>query len=439
MWSGAIFGGKTVKRVPVKTIAVWFFVASFVLAGNVTLLSFVPIAQPTTMPTEGFTSPTLSVTPEMIIGVAEEDKVADQESWDINSQGVTHGEVINGTTGEPAPGGLEVKLVGVDEQILTFSETSYTDEKGEFNFKDLEIIPGRVFIILVNYQGVDYFSETTPLTGDETILEMPVVIFEKTKEVSHVRVGQLHIMFEFSTEGIVDVTEVWLMKNVGDRTIVSSEDQEVIWIELPEDFSDLRFYDMFAEDRYRVSDHGFVIRGALRPTDSTEWVFSFILPYGGERDYNQVLTYPVDAVVILITEGGPKVVGDNLEDRGVRNFDGVNWHTYSLGPLAAGETLALKFSDSLLPGGNESTSSNIMIGAIALVCAIVVVGTWLLRSRSRLEKSLGTSPSAREALLQAIALLDDEYEAGEIREDEYRQQREALKREVLALMQGEND
>jgi hypothetical protein len=229
------------------------------------------------------------------------------------------------------------------------------------------------------------------------------------------------------------------MNNEGDHTIVSSEDQEVLWIVLPEDFSNLRFYDMFAEDRYRVSDYGFVVHGALRPTDSTEWVFSFSLPYDGESDFNQLLTYPVAAVVILITEGGPNVVGDNLEDQGVRNLDGVNWHTYALGPLATGETLSLKFSDSLLARGDDSKLSNVAIGAIALVCTIAVVGTWWLRNRSRLKTSLEMSPSTREVLLQAIADLDGEFEAGEIHEDEYRQQREALKRQVLALMQGDDD
>jgi len=309
-----------VNRKPVMVAVIVLILASCALAGYVSLptpMVTAQTAQPTVAPTKQLTSPTPSVTTDTNINEIGEDEEATREPREIISLGAVHGYVISGTTGETVPAGMEVKLVGVDGQSIMVSETSTTDEFGEFVFEGLEIVPGRIFIVVVNYKDVDYFSETTPLAGDETFIELPVTIFEKTSEASQVRVDQMHLLFEFTTEGMVEVTELWLMINVGDHTVISSEDQEVLWVLLPENYSNLRFNDMFVENRYRMSDYGFAVHGALRPTDNTDWVFSYSLPYDGQINFSQLLTYPVDAVVILIPEGGPNVAGDGLEDQGI--------------------------------------------------------------------------------------------------------------------------
>ena len=46
-------------------------------------------------------------------------------------------------------------------------------------------------------------------------------------------------------------------------------------------------------------------------------------------------------------------------------------------------------------------------------------------------------PTERDALIDQIAALDDAFEASEIRESEYRKQREALKARILRLMREE--
>lgn len=429
------------NRISVIVAVIVLILVSCALAGYVSLPTSVvtgQTTQSTAAPTEQFMSPTPSVAIDTNINEIGEDEEATRESREIISLGAVHGNVINGTTGETVPTGMEVKLVGVDGQTIMFSETSTTDEFGGFVFEGLEIVPGRIFIVIVNYKDVDYFSETTPLAGDVTFIELPVAIFEKTSEASQVRVDRLHLLFEFTTEGMVDVTELWLMINVGDHTIISSEDQEVLWVLLPENYSNLRFYDMFAEDRYRMSDYGFAVHGALRPTDNTEWVFSYSLPYGGQINFSQLLTYYVDAVVILIPEGGPNVAGDGLEDQGIRNLNGVNWRSYGLDSLAAGETLALKLSDPLSATADDSTSFDILIGGGTLVGAIAV-GVWWLRKRSRLETSPEIQTSAQEVLLGAIAALDDEFEVGKISEAEYGQRREDLKQRLLILMRSNDD
>jgi hypothetical protein len=196
---------------------------------------------------------------------------------------------------------------------------------------------------------------------------------------------------------------------------------------------------MFAEDRYRMSDNGFAVHGALRPTDNTEWVFSYSLPYDSKINFSQLLTYPVDAVTILIPEGGPEATGDGLEDQGIRNLNGVNWQSYALGSLAAEETLALKLSDPLSATADVSTSFDMLIGGGTLVGAIAIVGVWWLRYRSRLKTSPEKPPSTQEVLLGEIAALDDEFEAGKISEAKYSQRREALKRQLVTLMRSNDD
>jgi mono/diheme cytochrome c family protein len=361
-------------------------------------------------------------------------------------RGTIRGVVVNGTPGGSVPAGEEITLVGIDGIEVVMSEQGFLNEAGEVTYEEVEFVAERIYGVFVEYQGVQYFSEGVQASEGEIDLILPVTIYEATGDSSQVRVERLHILFDPAVEDQVEVTQVWVLSNRGDKTFVSAEVTDVIEIHLPQGFENLTFFsDDTAQGRFVVTELGFVDRGPIRPTEATELVFGFSLPYERRMAFKQTMALPVDAITLLMPEHGPAVQGEGLSDEGVRDMGGVPMRTYALGFLSSGDTLALNLSANPLSGVSGSLLNDVLIGAGALALVIIALGLWWYRTRdveSRAseprELPVKTAPD-REALLRAIAALDDDFEVGRMPEDVYHRRREELKRQVLTAMRGADD
>jgi len=157
----------------------------------------------------------------------------------------------------------------------------------------------------------------------------------------------------------------------------------------------------------------------------------------------------VDAITVLVVEGGPTVGGDGIVDRGVREAAGEQLHQYDIGSMAAGQTLQLTltgppFWARLLPG---NVGSGWIVGAVALILAAGAIAWWYRPWIAGGEESLADeedlteeiTPGRRQSLLIALAELDDAFERGEVEESAYQHRRQALKSELVAWMKQQDD
>ncbi len=369
-------------------------------------------------------------------------------------EGTVVGRVINGSEGGEIPEGLEITLHGFDGQQQVLQESTTIEKDGTFRFEGLEPVPGRLFVVSAEYGGVLYGSEVGHLMQGEPV-ELPLTIYESTTDASELRVERLHLLFDFPAEGVMQVIELWLLSNTGDRTITPAEGETTYEVILPEGATNLRFEDDVLGGRYKQTENGFADTVPVRPgSNVVQLVFSFELPYEKRLDFEQPLSYPVDSVVILVPEGGPEVSGEGVQDMGLREITGTSVQNYGAGPYEAGDILKVSLRGR--PPKTEGASTpvtwqNVVIGLGALGLALVAVGLWwrsaaLKRSEDFEEEALeeaAAEPAAggedRESLLRAIAELDDAFEAGELEEQEYHQRRQALKERLVALMRGEDD
>ncbi|HEY43871.1 MAG TPA: hypothetical protein G4O11_07815 [Anaerolineae bacterium] len=357
--------------------------------------------------------------------------------------GTIRGRVINGTTSELVTAGIEVHLIGIDGQTFAFNEASATDALGEFFFGNLEIVPDRIFGVYVDYQGVQYFSEGQRFSNDEGLLDLPLIVYEASPDTTTVHVDRLHLIFDFTVGGSVEVMEVWVLSNQGNQTVAPSDGLEGLEFILPSGFRELRFFnEMASERRFLLTDRGFYDRNPLRPIEGTELVFSFTLPYTRRLEFAQPMSYPVSATVILMPENGPEVQANGLQDLGVGDIGGVRQRTYDLGPISAGDALVLRLSGGPLASEGEVRQIGLIIGAVLFGAALIIGGAWWYRIRERdgaQEVAVGEVSSKREELLRAIADLDDSFEAGRVPEDEYRRRRQTLKQQIIELMREAHD
>src|SRR3972149_2844806 len=112
---------------------------------------------------------------------------------------------------------------------------------GAFAFTDVDIAPGRIFVVTTEYQGAIYGSQAAHVSGEDLSLDVPLTIYDSTSDASQLRVDRLHLLFDFPGPDLIRVVELWILSNLGDRTVTPQEADGVVKIVLPEGASNLRF------------------------------------------------------------------------------------------------------------------------------------------------------------------------------------------------------
>jgi mono/diheme cytochrome c family protein len=383
-----------------------------------------------------------SLQPEPTAGAGDTNSATGEPTAQV---GRIEGQISNGTPGGARPGALDVTIVGFDSDQPVFNQDVTADSDGSYSVEGLEIVPGRIYGAIVEYAGVPYYSSAGHLLEEEPTLQLPITVYETTADIDTVRVDRLHLIFDFSVEGQVEVSQLWIISNSGDRTVVQPDGQNAIPIELPSGAANLRFADQTADALYTPTATGFVMHEPVRPDDALEMIFSFTLPYTRSLKYEQMMTLPVGAVVILTDQNAPEISGEDLSLSGEQPMGDIVLQTYQRPGLEKGAVLKLSLSGRAASAATTSPSTNLVIGIGALALALIVVGLGLRQFRKEGEPAIGQDALAaakgldRDQLAQAIAALDAAFEAGQVKESAYHTHRESLKRELMDLMSSEDD
>jgi hypothetical protein len=386
---------------------------------------------------------------------ATEETVERETSEDPFTQGSIRGAIDNGSEGGLLPDALEVTLYGFDDQREAFSKTTMLDENGEYQFANVEVQPGRVYVATVEYQGAIYTSEAASFTDDDEMV-LPITIYESTTDLTNVRLDRVHLIFDIPVEGVLQVTELWIVSNLGDRTIASETGEGILEVAIPDEAVNLNFESGMVDTRFEVTAEGFIDHFPIRPgVGSQEVVFSFIMPIDQSSEFSQRIAYPVDAVVVLTPEGIAVVKGEGVQDLGFRQMASMTLHNYSMGSITPDGILEFTLereSGAGLASGGSNSVIEVVVGAVIFAAALGSTGFWFYRRRKEEEverQGFGWSevPIAdlealddQDEILQALADLDDAYEIEEIKYAPYQKRRNALKRRLIQIMkQARND
>nr|HID13318.1 hypothetical protein [Anaerolineae bacterium] len=352
------------------------------------------------------------------------------------------GQVVNGTPDGTVPADLPVTLhvfSGV-EKTGTYTTTLAAD--GSFHFEGVTLQEGEAAVARVVYQGVIYVSNLVTFEPGQQELSLPVTIYETTEDTADVLVTQLHIFMTRAGERL-QVGEYYLVSNTGERTYVGVEDPETgqratLNFALPEGAEGLRFDGPGLGERYLEQEGGFADTDPVQPgTATVQVLFSYELPYREGLQVERVLDLPVASVVLVLTEGGGALEGEGLTPAGTLDTQMGPALSYTAGPLAAGEALAFTLVGQphavapSAPAGLapvRNTAREAGIGLLALAGALVAVYL-LWRSPAP-----GPLPPRARPLVESIAALDEDFEAGRVSERIYRQKRRSLKQRLRVIL-----
>jgi mono/diheme cytochrome c family protein len=379
------------------------------------------------------------------------------------TQVVTPTQVVSGTLGTGTvsgivssasdfeiPGDMQVTLHGFDEMQAALTLTSTVQADGTFSFEDVEMPIGRVFLATVEYQGATYASDIATVEDETTrTLALPVSIFETTADTSALSVDRMHLFLEFVDEKTLQVIELYIVSNPGDKTVVAAEEgQPTLTFKLPEGASNLEFQDGALGGRYVEVPGGFGDTAAIRPGQgSYQVLFAFEMPYERKLNLVQPMTLPASAVVVLVPEGGIQLQGENLQDGGVTDVQGMQYHLYNINSLGKDDELNLTISGSASGGSqllSAGSGNSLVIGLSVFGVVLIAAGLWLfLRNRNtqnefdeeeEWEEVPVSGAEDPETIMDAILALDDQFKAGELPEQAYRRRRADLKAQLEKMM-----
>lgn len=316
---------------------------------------------------------------------------------------------------------------------------------GKYEFSNIPADTTTAYIVTADYSGVTYYSIPVVFDGTLFQFDMPITFYNTTNDLNVLTVTQVHLQFDFSTAGQVQVMVLYVITNPGgNAVIVTSDGTSVPFIKIPEAATSIKYQLSQSSSPLMSATNGF----ALLPGADLQYgiIATFTLPYTNRLVFAQPFSLPVSSATIIVPEG-VKVRSDQLTDAGTQGSTGTTYHLYQAGSLASGSTLTLKISG--MPGDKPGFVLDqrtwLMIGVGALGLILIALGIFLfLRDRRlrRLEEefeddneddnanSLGDD---RESIMDAIIALDDQYKAGDILKEAYEKRRDELIERIKKL------
>jgi cbb3-type cytochrome c oxidase subunit III len=365
-------------------------------------------------------------------------------------------QLVNGSGGT-VPSDASVTLYGFDNMQNTYSDTLTSGVNGVYTFLNVVMPQGRAFLAGVDYAAATYGSDIAVVDPSTPNLSLQITIYDTSTDASGLTTDRLHLLFDFSTPGIVQVVEVFIISNPTNQTIIApSEDGTVVAFPLPEGYTNLEFQDGTLGDRYIETSQGFADTSSVSPgQDQYQVIFAFQMPYNRRLEFVQPMSLPTNAVVVMIPDNGVRVSSSMLEDGGTRDYQSTTYRMYNGNSLIAGSNLEFNLSGTPKNGASSlfstGTTKNLAFGLGVFGIALLVAGLVLYSRHQRTlaaETALGTfdiaapytgenvTPEDEETLMDAIIALDDQYHAGNLPQDAYLERRAALKEKLSRLDNG---
>jgi len=354
--------------------------------------------------------------------------------------GTVYGTIINGTSGGDIPEQVSVALHVLDAEMAEIAfETQVVNSDGAYEFENVPVRLDYFYLITAIYNEAVFYSEQIVGTPSNPTLHLPVTVYEITNDPSVVEIEML------VTRIITDADELIFQqlinfRNTSDR-IYRTERQfdpfayESVHIVLPEDVtvlngSELAPRFLLAEDGRTMVDTQPVLPGNDHLVEVV-----YAKPYSLIEDTLSI-EFPVEydmvqPVEFLVQPAGFHLESSQFEGRGVQQYSTGLYESYLGDALQAGDTL----SYSVLPGSTfhppTTTSST---KPIALAMAAAGLGFFTLAGVIYF-RGMRTKSLDKGTILEEIAQLEQQYNAGEIPEADYEQQRASLKKQLTNLME----
>ena len=352
------------------------------------------------------------------------------DSGSVNDEGNFSivGTVTNGTGG--ALGVVnEIRLIMEDSSLDRQYIFGSADPDGEFHFSNVPYHYSWSYLLEMEHDGVTYRSSRIfgQNFSPDQIVALSFKVYDSTTDMSALSGERLHVLLNFLPNGIVHVTESFLITNPASLTVTPVDiDSPLLSFPINKDALNITYEETSDDQNLKLVENTLIDNHALLPGSVHQVMFEYDLPFSGERTFDFSSPVNVELAVILTQDQNNEIKCTGMHDY------------YSEG--TAGSVSLSLFTDSDLPAG-KSISLHcidrqqvfpIILGGISVLCILAATGLVLndSRKKAKQKKLFSANDLHKTSILDAIITLDDQLKAGEITAEVYRAKREELIRKL---------
>lgn len=372
----------------------------------------------------------------------------------LNAQGRIEGQILNGTSTQPAPHVQVLALMprGGMQQV---AETQ-TDANGHFVISQSGIDPGTFYLVQANYQGIPYHA---PAQFDSSgIAVVNMTVYDSTRGAASIRVQLLRLAVRAEGQKAA-VHEEYDVENASQppRTYAS---ESTFRFQVPPEVGapavavqGLMKMDLHQSPEKGKSPGEFSIRYPLKP-GVTPIAVDYVADYSARQfDLISKASYPLDHAEMYVLPATLNVESALFKPAGVDSAGNIQKFAAESLPAGAGVEARLSGEAAAAPqseaGPGEDAvkavpNSMTKLGVPLLACFLLVL-LWALGVRVGKEwpqwkERHTTSPAQKQlaskadALFSSLADLDDLFAAGKIEKKKYWKERLELKAKLMAIL-----
>ena len=378
-----------------------------------------------------------------VLGAALAATVSAQETT-----GQIAGRVVNGTAGARSVAGTEVSLHVFREGELIDTRTIVPDPQGRFAFQGVPTQGEPLYVLSAVYLDIQYSIE---LTGESELGNVLLTVYESTGSLDSISVrgSSMFIMRVNARTRAISAFEIVTVANEGDRTFVpdltESPPMNFLRFPVPPGTVNLEVESELPDGQLLQVDRGFAL---VTPVPPGEYgvAFTYLILYSGEKiDLSRRFGTGSRTFRLLVSEKVASVETSDLADLGLTAIGDTTYQIFSATDIEREGRIAVALTSLPQPSLWQRVKEWFGLDSVAVVVSVVLaisLATLLLlgllrRLPVRSVESMEDMESAgldRPALTQAIAVLDDRFQRGEVDERRYGRQRQELKAHALSLV-----
>ncbi|MCC6616259.1 MAG: cytochrome c [Anaerolineae bacterium] len=370
-----------------------------------------------------------------------------QTTEEPGATGVVSGQLTNGTAGGSIPDGQVVRLFAVDAQFESqiFETTANAD--GSFRLEDIPMRSDLQYVLTAEYNDIRFMSEFATIDDSTTELTLPISIYETSNDPSIIQIDAI-LNQVIAADGGLQVVQVVSYTNTSDHVFLNVTDDGATSVSIA--VPDGAIYQNFTSSDYVVSEDGSQVFDTqpVLPGEQHLMHVAFGMPYpNNQATVAQVIPYAVDgSYEVLVASGGLTVAGDLLAEQGMRQVGSSTMMSYA-GQMSTPPETSVSYVVSGAPVADASTqtssavtSDNLVSYVLIIFGVLAIVLAAFLFLRDRRARPLGpviVATAEAQSLIEQIATLDRDHDAGKVTHKAYERKRAALKAQLAELMRDD--
>ncbi len=349
----------------------------------------------------------------------------------ISGSGRITGSVVNGTKQDTIMAGIDIEVQKYSGANLLDSVQGLTDEEGRFDFQDLEANPNFAYYLRAVYKEIGYSSEPVVLYTDNPSRSIDLKVYEKSEDPSRVLIDNYHIIIRHGFSGL-EVQEILSVRNGVPYTYVGNG-ESTLEITLPEGAENFSLGPGYEWLDFSILDSIVKFSVPVGP-DGDTIVYYYDLEVDKQSyGFTRKMNYPAEKLDIILMVPGAGIRSDQLETGQSFIVEGEPYD-HLIGENLKQDFLLDLVIEKLPVTGVNFMKAGLLAGFAFLISAVLIFILVFVKRNLRSESSSNEPlPFRKEALIKEIADLDDDFEKGTVKEDEYRSVREKKKIDLLEV------